>query len=112
MSNIHIPPSGGQSLPSSSPSSSSSPPVEEDSVEPAAPPVLPAQFAIRSDGVVLMSTAEAEALGRDLTGRTVWTGIELALDEFALLRARAFDTEQEVAAKLTAQLPRKPWGDA
>ena len=97
MSNVHVPPVGGQ-FPTSSSSDS------EESSKKAVD--LPPQLAIRSDGVFLLSTRDMA--NRDLSGRTVWTCIDATPDEAAQLRLCGVNVEQEVASKLIAKLPRKP----
>ena len=97
MTNVHVPPVGGQSLASD----------ERLDVSKASKGVeLPPQFAVRSDAVVLVSTDDMA--DRDLTGRTFWTGLVLTAEETALLRQRTRDSEQEIAARLIGKLPKKP----
>ena len=100
MTNVHVPPVGGQSLAS-----------DERSEAPEASKAfacaeLPPQFAVRSDAVVLLSTVDME--DRDLTGRTFWTGLVLTAEETAMMRRWTVDFEQEIAAKLIGKMPEKP----
>ena len=97
MTNVHVPPASGQILDSSLSAAEPSGEVAD----------LPPQFAMRTDGVVLLCTTEAVAFGRDLTGRKMWVAIELTLDEIALLRGEAYDAEQTAAARITGSLPKK-----
>jgi len=91
MSKVHAKSAGGQS-----PASSSS----------SGPSEYKAQFAVRSDTAVLLSTAEME--DKDLTGRTLWTGVVLTQEELGLLRAHAVNQEDDIASKLISRLPKKP----
>ena len=97
MTNVHVPPVGGQSLASD----------ERLDVSKASKGVeLPPQFAVRSDAVVLVSTDDMA--DRDLTGRTFWTGLVLTAEETMMVCQQAVDSEQEIAARLIGKLPKKP----
>ena len=110
MFNVHAPPPGGQPLPSSSSSLTSSQGGSGSAVTPMRRGISPPVLAIRSDGVVLLSTEE---LGdRDLSGRVLWTAVLLTPEEEGIVRQGAVNTEQEIASKLVARLPRKKSGDA
>jgi hypothetical protein len=99
MSSVHAPPAGDQSLASSS----LTPPSSAGVV--ASHPVAPPQLAIRTDMVVLLSIAE---LGdRDLSGRTLWTAVELTPDEAAFVHESAINAEQGTAARLIGRFPKK-----
>ena len=91
MSKVHSESAGGQS-----PASTSCPESSEDG----------ASFAICSDATVLLSTAEMK--DRDLTGRTLWTGIVLTEEEVSLVRGRMVSQQHESASKLISRLPRLP----
>jgi len=97
MTNVHVPPVGGQSLASD---------VRPEASKASAGAELPAQFAVRSDAVVLVSTVDME--DRDLTGRTFWIGLVLTAEEAAMVRQRTINFEQEIAAKLIGKMPEKP----
>lgn len=60
------------------------------------------QIAIRSDEVVLLSTEDLE--GCDLSGRKVWTAIELTHAETAEVRQRIMGTAAEAAAHLAGSI--------
>ena len=91
MPKVHVESKGGQSLPSDY-----VPELDEER----------SQFAICMDAIVLLSTAKMG--DRDLTGRTLWTGIVLNEKEVGLLRRHSVNQEEELAAKLIARLPKKP----
>ncbi len=67
-------------------------------------PVAP-QLALRSDGVVLLSTEELKQY--DLSSRRRWTGIELTYDEFAEVRRRFAGVAEEAAAHVGGKLQKK-----
>jgi hypothetical protein len=60
-------------------------------------------FAVRSDGVLLMSTEHAK--GRDLTNREMWVGFVLCPGERDEVIARMDDGLCEVAARIANDLP-------
>jgi hypothetical protein len=60
------------------------------------------QIAIRSDEVVLLSTEDLE--GCDLSGRKIWTAIELTHAEVAEVRQRIMGTAAEAAAHLAGSI--------
>ena len=60
------------------------------------------QIAIRSDEVVLLSTEDLE--GCDLSGRTIWTAIELTHAEFAEVRQRILGAAAEAAAHVAGSI--------
>jgi hypothetical protein len=70
------------------------------------------QIAIRSDEVVLLSTEDLE--GCDLSGRKIWTAIELTHAEIAEVRQRIMGTAAEAAAHLAGRIrssnKKKPGG--
>jgi hypothetical protein len=60
------------------------------------------QLAIRSDEVVLLSTEDLD--GCDLSGRKIWTAIELTHAEVAEVRQRIMGTAAEAAAHLAGSI--------
>ena len=69
-------------------------------------PELPAPLALRSDGVVLLSTAGLEDY--DLSDRERWEGIALREDESLDTRVRIAEALVDVAAHAGGRLLRKP----
>ena len=91
MSKVHSESAGGQS-----PASTSCPESSEDG----------ASFAICSDATVLLSTAEMK--DRDLTGRTLWTGLVMTEEEARMVRGYTANKADEIASKIISRLPRLP----
>jgi len=91
MSKVHSESTGGQS-----PASTSCPESSGDEVK----------FAICSDATFLLSTAEMK--DRDLTGRTLWTGLVLTEEEVDLVRGHMVSHKHESASKIISRLPRLP----
>jgi len=91
MSKVHSESTGGQS-----PASTSCPESSGDETK----------FAIGSDASFLLSTAEMK--DRDLTGRTLWTGLVLTEEEARMVRGYTANKADEIASKIISRLPLLP----
>lgn len=93
-------------IPSSDPSStapSESTPFTSSAANETTPSPTP-QFALASNGRVLMSTADLA--GRDLSGREVFIGIYLTLEEQRDVLGFLDNAAADAAARMAAKLPR------
>ena len=71
----------------------------------ASPTLEPAQVAVRTDGVVMVSIKEGE--GRDFTGRELVTFLLLNPEEDAWAKALLDDAQAVLAARVLARLPKR-----
>ena len=73
---------------------------------PSGPLYGPPQFAIRSDGAMMMAASD-HAFDRDLTGREVWLCFVLTAEEADLARHEIDTAEHHAASRIAMALPRK-----